>query len=335
MTPDRLTEGARHIREITWGYWRSQILFVATRLGLFDLLARQELTAREAAGRLSLSERGTGILLRALAGLGLVVKSGERFTATEVARELLTAGNPCAMRGAVHHCENLMRGWEELEKSVRTGEPCSVQPRTPEELAQRRADFMAAMKSNASVVAAEVYEKAKIADCRRLLDIGCGPGTFAIEFARRNTALRGTLVDIGEVITITTANICNAGLAGRLSTIPGDFREADFGAGRYDAALLSHVIHMYAAAGNENLLGRIREALAPSGRVIIHDYVLCGDTARPAEAAIFAVNMLVGTCGGNCYSDREISGWLTQAGFIEPEIVPLQWGTQLVIGRKS
>jgi ubiquinone/menaquinone biosynthesis C-methylase UbiE len=334
MNAQQVTEGAKYIREVSWGYWRSQILFVATRLGVFDLLARKELSAPEVARTLGLSERGANILLVALTGLELLVKKAERFTASEIAIELLASQSARSMRGAVQHCENLMRCWEELEKCVRTGEPCSVQAKTPEELAKRRGGFMAAMKSNAAVVAEEIYEKGGIAGRRRLLDIGCGPGTFAIEFARRNAALTGTLVDIEEVVSIAATNISDAGITGRLDTRGGDFRQMDLGLARHDLAFVSHVIHMYDSVENERLLARIHRALESSGRVVIHDYLLSEDDTQRTEAAVFAVNMLVGTCGGNCYSDREIIRWLTQAGFVEPHAVPIRWGTQLVIGTK-
>jgi hypothetical protein len=40
------------------------------------------------------------------------------------------------------------------------------------------------------------------------------------------------------------------------------------------------------------------------------------DRIRPKDGAIFAVNMLVATSGGNTYTFEEIKTGLTQAGFI-------------------
>ena len=40
------------------------------------------------------------------------------------------------------------------------------------------------------------------------------------------------------------------------------------------------------------------------------------DHTRPLDGAIFAVNMLVATTGGNTYTFDEIRAGLTQAGFI-------------------
>jgi hypothetical protein len=69
--------------------------------------------------------------------------------------------------------------------------------------------------------------------------------------------------------------------------------------------------------------------------VIIHDFVLSDDGTRPAEAAIFAVNMLVGTCGGSCYTRPEIFAWLKRAGFTKPRHIPLRGDTSLIIADKK
>jgi hypothetical protein len=40
------------------------------------------------------------------------------------------------------------------------------------------------------------------------------------------------------------------------------------------------------------------------------------DRTRPKDGAVFAVNMLVGTSGGNTYTYEEIQSSLAQAGFV-------------------
>ena len=39
------------------------------------------------------------------------------------------------------------------------------------------------------------------------------------------------------------------------------------------------------------------------------------DRTRPRAGAVFAINMLVGTSGGGCYTYKEIEEGLSQAGF--------------------
>ena len=60
---------------------------------------------------------------------------------------------------------------------------------------------------------------------------------------------------------------------------------------------------------------KIFAALDPGGRVVVRDHVLSPDRTQPRSGALFAVNMLVGTEGGNSYTEAEIRDMLTEAGF--------------------
>jgi hypothetical protein len=56
-------------------------------------------------------------------------------------------------------------------------------------------------------------------------------------------------------------------------------------------------------------------ALVPGGRIVIRDHVMSPDRLDPRDGALFAVNMLAGTQGGNTYTFDEIRDGLTAAGF--------------------
>jgi hypothetical protein len=63
------------------------------------------------------------------------------------------------------------------------------------------------------------------------------------------------------------------------------------------------------------LYRKVLRALVPGGRIIIRDHVLESDRTRPRSGAVFAINMLVSTSGGNSHTFDEIRDGLTQAGF--------------------
>ena len=67
------------IMALSTGYWASQTLLTANRIGLFDALAEAGLTDTEAAARLGLDPRATTLLLNACVALGLCDKQGEHF----------------------------------------------------------------------------------------------------------------------------------------------------------------------------------------------------------------------------------------------------------------
>ena len=66
---------------------------------------------------------------------------------------------------------------------------------------------------------------------------------------------------------------------------------------------------------------KIYTALDPGGRIVVRDHILSPDRTHPRPGALFAVNMLVGTKGGNSYTEAEIRDALEQAGFTGVRII--------------
>jgi hypothetical protein len=71
----------------------------------------------------------------------------------------------------------------------------------------------------------------------------------------------------------------------------------------------------------------------PGGRIAVQEFEIARDKASPPGGALFSVNMLVGTSGGNTYHSSEIGGWLKEAGFKQVKVKTLS-ETVLVTARK-
>ena len=67
---------------------------------------------------------------------------------------------------------------------------------------------------------------------------------------------------------------------------------------------------MYSPEENQQLFERAYAALAPKGRLVVSDFILEADKTAPRFAALFALNMLVGTRAGASYSEPEYEAWL-------------------------
>ena len=105
-----------------------------------------------------------------------------------------------------------------------------------------------------------------------------------------------------------------AGVEDRVHVRTGDLRSGQLGEG-YDLIFISAICHMLSPEENLDLLRRCHEALGPGGRVVVQDFILEPDKTSPRFAALFALNMLVGTRGGASYSAPEYAAWLVEAGF--------------------
>src|SRR4051794_74824 len=108
------------------GYWVSQMVHVAARLGLADRLADGPRTADELAQATGTHARSLYRLLRALASVGVFSEGDDRRFSQTPLSECLRRDVPgsqwamAVMMGAEHY-----HAWGDLLESVRTGQPPS------------------------------------------------------------------------------------------------------------------------------------------------------------------------------------------------------------------
>ncbi len=89
----------------------------------------------------------------------------------------------------------------------------------------------------------------------------------------------------------------------------------------HDLAFLSAVIHQNSHEQNVELYRKVYKSLGSGGRIVIRDYVMSSDGTEPASGALFAVNMLVNTHGGDSYTIDEIREGLMEAGFVRVKLL--------------
>jgi (2Fe-2S) ferredoxin/predicted O-methyltransferase YrrM len=312
-------------------FQESRAILTALELDVFTAL-EDGATAAEAAARTGTDARAMEMLLHALAALGLASKREGVFHNTPVTRRYFTAGSPDNAQPALMHTANLWGRWSTLTDCVRAG--TSV---TDREAARRDGSwtlaFIAAMHRNASERAGAVVRAAGAAEVRRMLDVGGGSGAYSIAFARANPALVADIMDLAEVAPIARGHIERAGVGDRVRVRTGDLRVDKLGEG-YDLVFVSAICHMLDENENRDLLRRCRDALRPGGRVVVQEFILEPDKTAPKWAALFALNMLVGTRAGSAYSEPEYAAWLAEAGFRDVRRVRLPGPAGLMIATR-
>jgi cyclopropane fatty-acyl-phospholipid synthase-like methyltransferase len=230
------------------------------------------------------------------------------------------------------HTVHLWPRWSTLTESVRTG--TSVAARQTEARGEEwTSAFIAAMHRNATERASLVVEAVGAAPVRRMLDLGGGSGAYSIAFARAHPGLRAEILDLATVVPIARGHIERAGLAERVTARAGNLGDPSYGQG-FDLVFVSAICHMLGADENLALLRKSFQALEPGGRILIQDFILERDKTAPRHAALFALNMLVGTEKGSSYSEDEYADWLRETGFHEIRRVRLPGPTGLMIASR-
>ncbi len=317
------------IRALARGYMTSRIFLTAMELDVFAQLGTQQLTASQMARQLGTDERATEILLNALTGMGLLEKKGNLFANVKEVADLLMPSSPNYQGGGFGHTAHLWEAWSRLTEIVKSGHP--PEKEWTDEMKQ---DFASAMKQHAKGTAERLAKLVDCSDVDRMLDLGGGPGSYAMAFARRYPQLKAVVFDKDEhTLKIAKEDIARENLQDRISLMKGDFFVDEIGSG-YDLVLLSSIIHIFGEEENISLLGKVKKSLNDGGRVVIRDFIIDETKTKPAFASIFAVNMLVNTQNGRSYSFSEVKGWLHSLGFKDIHRIPMD-RSQLIIGRKS
>jgi hypothetical protein len=274
------------------------------------------------------------MLLDALVALDLLKKTGTDYRNSSFSEEFLCSESPRYLGHIIRHHHHLVDSWRQLDESVRQGGP--VRKRLSHDGDEKeRESFLLGMFNLAMQLAPQIVDQIDLTGHQHLLDLGGGPGTYAIHFCWKNPALRATIFDLPTTAKLAEETIARFALQQRINFTPGDFQEDALGEG-YDVAWLSHVLHGEDEQGCARMLAKTFAALETNGRLLIHEFVLDDSRDRPLFPTLFSLNMLVGTPAGKAYSEGEIRELIAAAGFVETERlpIPLPNGAAVISSRK-
>lgn len=306
---------------ISGGFWQASALHAAVKLDLFSVIEDGAGRAEEVAAAIDAAPRAVAMLLNALAAMGLLRKVDDVFANTEESRLFLVRSSPEYMGYIIGHHHHLVNGWNRLDEAVRTGRPVSRQ--TSFDDPDVRRNFLMGMFNLASLLAPQVAGRIDLTGRRRLLDLGGGPGTYAIHFCRRNEKLEAVVLDRPTTRPFAEEIIARYGLSERIAFRAGDY-STDALPGGGDVAWLSHILHAESPASCGELLKKVYEALVPGGLILIHDFLLAETMDGPLFPALFSLNMLQGTRAGQAYSRGQIETMLQVAGFNNFFVIALE-----------
>ena len=200
MNPDTPSPEIPSLRSLITGYEASQVLYVAARLGVADLLAEGPRTAEDLAEALRVGAGALHRVLHALAALGLLAHLGESRYALAESGARLRDGVPGSLRAvALLSGERSYRAWGGLLHSVKTGETAfnhvfgmgtfEYMAANPEIAGfYNQAQTVGAAELSDAVVAAHDFSGSGT-----VVDVGGGHGGLLMAILSANSGVRGVL----------------------------------------------------------------------------------------------------------------------------------------------
>ncbi len=301
-------------------YWHTCTLHAGVKLEVFSHIDGDQVSAGELSKRTGVDERGLTALLDALSAMALLAKTGSRYANTPEGRDLLVKDSPRYIGFMIMHHHHLVEPWSRLHDAIKKGEPVSGETVQSD---RGRESFLMGMFNLAMSIAPGLSREIDLGGKTSLLDLGGGPGTYAIHFCMANPTLTATVADLSTTRPFAEKTIARFDLSNRIRFMTCDYLEDEID-GTYDAAWLSHILHSEGPDECEMILEKAVSALVDGGSLFVHDFILNNSADGPLFPALFHLNMLINTQKGRSYTEAQIHGMMEKAGLGRIEGLPFK-----------
>lgn len=323
------------MQHLMMGYRVTQLLYVAVKLGIADLLAGGPKSAEELAEVAGAHADALYRALRALASLGVFTEVAPRRFALTPLADLLRTDHPRSMRAMViFQGEEAYRAWGELLYSVRTGAPAFDHVYTMshfEYLAQHAdasAVFNRTMGENTARSVSAITGAYAFPATGVVVDVGGGHGAFIAAVLQAHPGLHGVLFDQPHVVEGAAPTLEAAGVAQRCERVGGDFF-ASLPTG--DLFTLRQVIHDWDDDRSIAILRNCAQALAPGGKVLVIE-ALIPPGNEPSPVKFLDLQMLVMMNGGRQRTEEEYRQLYAASGLRLTRVIPTRSQFSIVEG---
>jgi 2-hydroxy-4-(methylsulfanyl)butanoate S-methyltransferase len=318
----------RQISHIAYGFMASRALFAALNLELFGHIARGATEPAALSAATGVAPHRLSTLLAVLLSLGLVVRDGAGYANAPATERYLVPG-ATAYFGDYYRFQidrQIYAYMPHVDAGLAGHEAGLAHHSMGGMMAdpQSARDFSRAQHAGSMGPALLMSGKVELGAAKTLLDVAGGTGAYSITFCRKYPQLSATILDFPNVIEVAKGYVADAGMAGRIRLVPGNALETAWPA-RQDVVLMSYLLSAVGGDDIPALLDAAWAALAPGGRVIVHDFMLREDRAGPLSATLFFLSYLGLRTDAVSFSAGELVPMLEARGFrgiVSAEMIP-------------
>jgi len=318
---------AKHIRtqievlELAEGFFRSRMLFALHRLGIFRLLGNEKQSLQELAEATATSSSHLERLLNAGQAFGLLKSEGDVFSLEDRFVPILSAEESESYLGNwLNFLDFLYEAVSDLDRAVSDGGPTVDLLKSKQDRDIR--EFTLAMHNYSALRGREIADFLDTSACASLLDLGCGPGSYAFHLGLKNPRLTLHLLDLPDVLKVTREIQAHYPIRNAVRYLPLDVEREKI-PGTYDLILISNTLHMLGERASRQLLRRLRGSLTPGGSVVIQAQYLDDDRKGGKWPVLLDLIQLCITSGGRNHTVAETREWLEEAGYSRLEFHPM------------
>lgn len=312
-------------------------VLVAQHLKLFPLLADAPRTTREICEALKIEERPATALLSTCAAAGLIAMSDGKYQLTPLAQDYLIETSPYYFGSFLDMliATDSVLTFEALKEAIRTNKSQVYGGDDPfmpkEEALVRVSGFINGMHGHSAGAAFAWPELVDLSSYKTMVDVGGGSGAHSIGAVSRWPNLSAVIFDLPLVCEIAQEYIARAGMQNRVSTHVGDLWNDPLPPA--DINFYADIFHDWPPEKCRLMCAKSFQSVQPGGRILLHEILYNEDKTGSLMAAAYCVAMMLWT-EGQQYTERELAGMLSEAGFVDIDVKPSFGYWSLVSGRK-
>ncbi|CAH1797057.1 unnamed protein product [Owenia fusiformis] len=292
----------QEIVDILYGFQKTQILFSAGELGVFEELTNGPLSSKAIAAKIKANPDATERLLNACVGLKLLnktLKDGETiYNNPDSTTKYLTKSSPDSVRWMTN-LNVVYPMWGQLKDCVVKGDRVSseeffnyyVTPTT-------QLEFMRSMHIICSMDAPKLVNVFDLSSYSVACDLGGSTGSLAKALVKAYPTMKVTVMDRSDVVQ-QSRDFMSEGRSEAISYSGGDFFVDAFPDA--DLYILAHTFHNWSPEKLDALLDKIMATMKSGGALLVLEKFLDEDKSGPMESLLLDMDMLL------CAEGRERS----------------------------
>lgn len=326
------------LMQLAMGAMVTQAVYVATKLGVAEVLADGEKNIDDIAQEVGAHSTSLYRVLRSLASLGVFTETKARTFANTAVSDVLRAGVPGSMRDSMIFMGEPWHYnvWGNMLHSAKTGGTAWKKTYGEEVFnwfaknAEASEIFNGCMSELSAGAAPAIVAAYDFSGIETIADIAGGHGLLLSQILKANPSMRGILFDMEHVVTGAGEMLRDHGVEDRVETSSGDFFEAVPAA---DAYIMKHIIHDWDDERSVKILQSIHRAMKGDGKVLIAEMVIPpGNEPHPGK--MLDLEMLTSP-GGVERTEAEYAELLEKAGFRLNRVVPTMSPFSVIEGVKA
>lgn len=322
--PSEITRSQIFILSVAEGFFQTSVLFALLKLRIFEHIGEGSESIGELASRLKARPETLARLLNAGVMLKLLESAdGTSYRLSPVCRSvLLPSAGENYLGDWIRNMDMFRLALSKLDEVVLNSRP-SVDPKAHiGSSPQQTLDFTLAMHNYASLRGRELASHLDATGAATLLDVGCGPGTYAFQLGLANPGLELYLLDLPGVLEVAKNVQQRYPIRNKVHYLPLDVTKQEI-QGQYDIVLVSNTLHMLGESASRDLLKRLYHSVNRGGSLVIQAQYLRNDRMGGRWPVFLDLVQLCITSEGRNHTEAETRRWLEEAGLSSIEFVPM------------